>query len=478
MERIKMSELPKTNNTKNDDYVLILQDGVTKTTSIESITKDIDKIQGPIGETGKSAYQVWLSLGNSGSEQDFINSLKGETGDTPNIEPIKQELQQQIDDFKKEVDDKVGEIKPQDNTQLVNIKNEVTEARTATTKEIFPSLNKRIDHELGRLNKKIEVTMLEQKDKESYVIENSVEGLTTDMVIKGKTLINFANSKIIREYKAIGATSNEEVITWDFDNSNIPFNNWNFIYGAIDLCEPNKTYTVVLNVLENTMEEISTGKKTGINFFNCHIINGVNSSPEDFVLSSSGIILKKITFKGGTEKKSRIGFYTSGRQAGSDSPKTIRGKFVLSKKIMVLEGDWTGKEIPDYFEGVQSFGEKEQNKISILSSGKNLFNTEFEAGSFRDGDLIDSAGFFRVKDFIKVKAGVEYIFSNNLNSLKIVKNYYDENKKWIKEDIKANNSFRTPENCRYVKLRTFLSDKDLNWINIKAQLEERSQSTS
>jgi hypothetical protein len=30
---------------------------------------------------GKSAYQIWLDLGNVGTEQDFIESLKGETGE-------------------------------------------------------------------------------------------------------------------------------------------------------------------------------------------------------------------------------------------------------------------------------------------------------------------------------------------------------------------------------------------------------------
>ena len=36
---------------------------------------------GEIGADGKSAYEVWLSIGNSGTETDFLNSLKGEKGD-------------------------------------------------------------------------------------------------------------------------------------------------------------------------------------------------------------------------------------------------------------------------------------------------------------------------------------------------------------------------------------------------------------
>ena len=37
-----------------------------------------DGIDGKNGQDGKSAYQIWLDLGNSGSEQDFINSLKSQ----------------------------------------------------------------------------------------------------------------------------------------------------------------------------------------------------------------------------------------------------------------------------------------------------------------------------------------------------------------------------------------------------------------
>ena len=38
-------------------------------------------IQGEMGEAGKSAYETWLSFGNSGTETDFIASLKGARGE-------------------------------------------------------------------------------------------------------------------------------------------------------------------------------------------------------------------------------------------------------------------------------------------------------------------------------------------------------------------------------------------------------------
>ena len=36
---------------------------------------------GPAGKDGKSAYQIWLDLGNYGTDRDFIDSLKGPKGD-------------------------------------------------------------------------------------------------------------------------------------------------------------------------------------------------------------------------------------------------------------------------------------------------------------------------------------------------------------------------------------------------------------
>ena len=44
--------------------------------------------KGDTGADGKSAYQVWLNNGHTGSEEDFLNSLKGEKGDTGAQGPV------------------------------------------------------------------------------------------------------------------------------------------------------------------------------------------------------------------------------------------------------------------------------------------------------------------------------------------------------------------------------------------------------
>ena len=38
---------------------------------------------GARGKEGKSAYESWLDLGNEGTEQEYLASLKGDDGHTP-----------------------------------------------------------------------------------------------------------------------------------------------------------------------------------------------------------------------------------------------------------------------------------------------------------------------------------------------------------------------------------------------------------
>ncbi|NGX85318.1 collagen-like protein, partial [Aequorivita sp. KMM 9714] len=58
-------------------------DGTITYTNEDNVSVIIDLAtgpQGPAGEDGKSAYQEWLEAGNSGTEQDFLDSLIGATG--------------------------------------------------------------------------------------------------------------------------------------------------------------------------------------------------------------------------------------------------------------------------------------------------------------------------------------------------------------------------------------------------------------
>ncbi len=49
------------------------------------------ELNGPKGDSGESAYEIWLNLGNTGTEQDFLDSLKGDKG-APGIQGIQGEI--------------------------------------------------------------------------------------------------------------------------------------------------------------------------------------------------------------------------------------------------------------------------------------------------------------------------------------------------------------------------------------------------
>ena len=44
-----------------------------------------------VGDNGKSAYEIWLDQGNTGTEQDFLNSLNGKDGEDYNLTEIDKE---------------------------------------------------------------------------------------------------------------------------------------------------------------------------------------------------------------------------------------------------------------------------------------------------------------------------------------------------------------------------------------------------
>ena len=71
-----VDKLPATGNTAGDTYLVsghlyIWENGVWG---------DGGELQGPKGDDGRSAYQVWLDAGHTGTEADYLASLIGATG--------------------------------------------------------------------------------------------------------------------------------------------------------------------------------------------------------------------------------------------------------------------------------------------------------------------------------------------------------------------------------------------------------------
>ncbi|WP_415347233.1 hypothetical protein [Clostridium perfringens] len=212
---------------------------------------------------------------------------------------------------------------------------ELKNARSATTGEEFNSLDERIDCEVDRLNKKIEVAMLQQEDKENHVIENAVEGMTNDMVVNGMTLHNLWDIETIDGFYMV-----------DLDNGYYVENSKNFA------CLPNTKYTVIYN------EKIPTDNYASVLYKDVnglHINEGANCRNGQMV-----------TF---TTPNNCYYLYTRGFR--NTKPHTVTNN---GFNFIIIKGEL--KESVNYFEGIKSFGQQEGNEIGILSRNKNLFDIE------------------------------------------------------------------------------------------------------
>ena len=83
-------------------YEVYLKNGGTLSEEewLESLKGDTGPTgaNGKDGKDGKSAYEIWLEAGNTGTEEDFLNSLKGEKGDSSSISEIIEDTDMTIKD--------------------------------------------------------------------------------------------------------------------------------------------------------------------------------------------------------------------------------------------------------------------------------------------------------------------------------------------------------------------------------------------
>ncbi len=203
----------------------------------------------------------------------------------------------------------------------------------------------------------------------NITINDSFDGFTKDLTIKGRTIQNLVeNGNIKKAVMKGGATQAKYMFSVIPDISN-------------------KIYTLIL-VAENVVKEgvsvsISFDKGTGTQSNIKEIKNGINVSTS---------IIRDIV---ATEL---MIYYTSDNI----------GKLCDVKDIILLEGDYTNKEIPTtYFDSITSAGEQEDNKIKIKSVGKNLFEPNYFNENAEAGNITRKLTY-------KLKPNTKYTCSSNI----------------------------------------------------------------
>lgn len=252
-------------------------------------------------------------------------------------------------------------------------------------------------------------------------VDNSVNGVCKDMIVKGRTLHN-----LLYENRTQWIMSGIYKKTdYDFESiGNVTYPNIIAI-PTFGLVEGN-TYTMLVYVKASIKP---------INSFITYRIKNQDDTNNDLGnlriteldKLSQGIFLKSSFIASNYNVPHKF----EGIQFALNYSTAEEGKgCLITFKPMLLEGDWTNKEIPSYFEGIKSVSET-SGKISILTCGKNL-NPETQTGnlSVNTGNEIEDINRIR-SGFIRVVNGKNYILSLDGVSRPFIKIAYNLNKEFM-----------------------------------------------
>lgn len=237
-------------------------------------------------------------------------------------------------------------------------------------------------------------------------IKPSNEGLTKDIVIKGRTLQNIikGGSKHV-----------------SFNKESNPNNRGESYYINSPLVN-GKTYSLIVDV------KTINNCPQGINMYEHYYGVGDSVHYTTSRITTTGVSVRSFVSTGAD----RIVVYVEGSDFDN-------GGVVEFENVMILEGDYTqeGSYIPHYFEGIKSVGEP-----------KNLFNKDTAVPGWvgNDGTVVGTGDGAWTSDFIPIEPSTTYAKSG----IEVV-GYYDSDKVFVLRKTEGI-TFTTPKNAKYMRV--------------------------
>ena len=269
-------------------------------------------------------------------------------------------------------------------------------------------------------------------------VDHAKNGYTKDTIIKGQTYQNLFDVKNIKG-------------DWSFPLT-IEADGTSHIFAySMPLAKPSNTYTIIIDVSNNTKNNNFT-------------VTGWNSTLNQPDVVGTGILKYTLT------TRSNDAFSTDWNM--ELWRENTQGSITINS-LIILEGDWTNKEVPYSITGIESVGEKEDNKISILSHNKNInIADNYVSGCLTDSGF-DSSNSYYISNinYIPVKPNTKYYMLSNAKATDIVF-MYDKSKKCIGQTMFNNFEFTTIENCYYIRYRYIKKQIVVDMSNLYTQITE------
>ena len=311
-----------------------------------------------------------------------------------------------------------------------------------THTEQISNLNKELDRV-----KKLEESTVSTVETESdfTTVTETSNGYFEDVKLEGKTLTNTVTTYDVSRFSLKNATKQDDgyfklQYGTDVNDSNVIPR-----YG-VHLYKPNTTYTIVVDIKENT-----TGTFLGISTINS-CINSTTISVRDFT-NLTGI--STITFK--TRDDITISdngvtptydLYFGIRKDGGDLSKHITFKY------WVLEGDHT-QNPPSFFEGLKSVGQDVDEIVvsSVKGDGNLVEYIELNGVSTGDGGNYTDSKYVRT-NYITVEPNQTYYAKLPTNALykSCTVYFYGLNKYFLGYKSGLTSKFTTVANTKFIRI--------------------------
>lgn len=383
--------------------------------------------------TGKTTVSsFYINVNKSLSSEDSItagNEIAILT-EAKKMEPIRQENEKGRVEAEKlrvqaETDRAAAEeIREQQELARQTCYKEIEESRKDFDGGIHKNLKLRLMRDFGDIYKRFNKANLLPYEAEYISASNSYKGMTTDNVIKGRTLQNLAGAISIQ---ATGGKIEGETIIIDTTSNSI--DGGIQVKGA-NLVKPSNIYTICYEVLNNE------------NF------TGLFSLDGNSVYCFDAISLPKEVGKHKVKLTSRTTWSTDLFKISTKSLQG-KGKLVIKAKMMLLEGDYSEKSIPTYFEGIKSVNE-DGEFLDVVSCGKNLWNYTLQVGTLTPLEGVEYDDITRSRtSYIPVVASTSYSLScKNISDIGRI-HFYNKTKRI---DSTTFCNFTTPIYCTHIRI--------------------------
>ena len=335
--------------------------------------------------------------------------------------------------------------------------------------------NKRQDVFLqGLYNENLDGRVTVKEEGSVISLTNSDNGLVDITGLEGNTLVNYVQdgAKELTLNNETNIQGTNVTLTDTVDN------------GLVDvMCEGNTLVNLCRNKWDgNNKNMVASSCRTVKSNTNYTVISLKASENNRFGIYNLAGSIALLPYGSEIIRTFNTGEHTEIKVYGYNSVDGMTIDFPLNS-VMIFEGDLTQTPelIPtEYFEGMKSVGECEDNKIEILSQNKNLFDGLMEYGLLNTSTGLPQAiaTGIRSVNYTKVEPSNTYTVSNTFNYSNYI-HEYDEEKNYIKyHKILTNPATVTlTDKTHYIKIRTTSTENECD-LSAKFQIEKGNTMTS